>query len=31
ELLEDAQKHKLLLLERDEKSGQHIIRLAVDD
>ncbi|MBL8480480.1 MAG: NYN domain-containing protein [Sterolibacteriaceae bacterium] len=31
ELLEDAQKHKLLLLERDEKSGQHIIRLQVDD
>ncbi len=31
ELLEDAQKHKLLLLERDEKSGQHIIRLPVDD
>ncbi len=31
ELLEDAQKHKLLLLERDEKSGQHIIRLPADD
>ena len=31
ELLEDAMKHKLLILERDEKSGQHIIRLAADD
>jgi len=31
ELLEDAMKHKLLILERDEKSGQHIIRLASDD
>ncbi len=31
ELLEDAMKHKLLVLERDEKSGQHIIRLAVED
>ncbi len=31
ELLEDAKKRKLLILERDEKSGQHIIRLPVDD
>jgi len=31
ELLEDARKHKLLILERDEKSGQHIIRLPADD
>jgi uncharacterized protein (TIGR00288 family) len=31
ELLEDAMKHKLLVLERDEKSGQHIIRLASED
>jgi uncharacterized protein (TIGR00288 family) len=31
ELLEDAMKHKLLILERDEKSGQHIIRLPSDD
>ena len=31
ELLEDAMKHKLLILERDEKSGQHIIRLSSDD
>ena len=31
ELLEDAQKHKLLALERDEKSGQHIIRLPGSD
>jgi hypothetical protein len=31
ELLEDAMKHKLLILERDEKSGQHIIRLAAED
>ncbi|MDP2821354.1 MAG: NYN domain-containing protein, partial [Sulfuritalea sp.] len=31
ELLEDAMKHKLLTLERDEKSGQHIIRLPADD
>ena len=31
ELLEDAMKHRLLVLERDEKSGQHIIRLAADD
>jgi uncharacterized protein (TIGR00288 family) len=27
ELLEDAEKHQLLTLERDEKSGQHVIRL----
>jgi hypothetical protein len=31
ELLEDARNHKLLILERDEKSGQHIIRLPVDE
>ena len=31
ELLEDAMKHRLLVLERDEKSGQHIIRLPADD
>ena len=31
ELLEDAMKHKLLILERDEKSGQHIIRLPAED
>ena len=31
ELLEDAQKHKLLALERDEKSGQHVIRLPGGD
>jgi len=31
ELLEDAKKRKLLILERDEKSGQHIIRLPVED
>ena len=31
ELLEDAMKHKLLVLERDEKSGQHIIRLPAED
>ena len=31
ELLEDAMKHKLLILERDEKSGQHIIRLSAED
>ncbi|MBK8121595.1 MAG: NYN domain-containing protein [Sulfuritalea sp.] len=31
ELLEDAKKRKLLILERDEKSGQHIIRLPADD
>ena len=31
ELLEDAKTHRLLDLERDEKSGQHIIRLAVED
>ncbi len=31
ELLEDAMKHRLLVLERDEKSGQHIIRLPVED
>ncbi|TRZ93660.1 MAG: NYN domain-containing protein [Rhodocyclaceae bacterium] len=31
ELLEDARKHKLLILERDEKSGQHIIRLPAED
>ena len=31
ELLEDGQKVKLLTLERDEKSGQHIIRLPGND
>ncbi len=31
ELLEDARKRKLLILERDEKSGQHIIRLPAED
>jgi len=31
ELLEDAMKHKLLVLEREEKSGQHIIRLPAED
>ena len=31
ELLEDAKRHKLLELERDEKSGQHIIHLPADD
>ena len=31
ELLEDAMKHRLLVLERDEKSGQHIIRLPAED
>ena len=31
ELLEDARKRKLLALERDEKSGQHTIRLPADD
>jgi uncharacterized protein (TIGR00288 family) len=31
ELLEDAMKHKLLILERDDKSGQHIIRLPTED
>jgi uncharacterized protein (TIGR00288 family) len=31
ELLEDAKKRRLLILERDEKSGQHIIRLPAED
>ncbi len=31
ELLEDARRHKLLILERDEKSGQHIIHLPAED
>ncbi len=31
ELLEDAKRNKLLTLERDEKSGQHIIRLPAED
>ena len=31
ELLEDAMKHKLLVLDRDEKSGQRIIRLPAED
>jgi uncharacterized protein (TIGR00288 family) len=31
ELMEDAQRHKLLVLLRDEKSGQYSIRLPVED
>lgn len=31
DLLEDARKRKLLIVERDEKSGQYAIRLPVDD
>ena len=31
ELLEDARKRKLLEVERDEKSGQYLIRLPVDE
>ena len=31
ELVEDAQKHKLLLVVRDEKSGQYTIRLSAAD
>jgi uncharacterized protein (TIGR00288 family) len=31
DLLEDARKKKLLEVERDEKSGQYLIRLPVDD
>jgi hypothetical protein len=31
ELMEDAQKHKLLALMRDEKSGQYTIRLPATD
>jgi uncharacterized protein (TIGR00288 family) len=31
DLLQDAQKHKLLILERDEKSGQYGIRMATGD
>jgi len=31
ELLEDGMRRKLLVLERDDKSGQHIIRLPSDD
>jgi hypothetical protein len=31
ELVEDAQKHKLLIVVRDEKSGPYTIRLAVAD
>ncbi|MBI3222801.1 MAG: NYN domain-containing protein [Nitrosomonadales bacterium] len=31
ELVEDAQKHKLLVVVRDEKSGQYTIRLAAAD
>jgi hypothetical protein len=27
ELVEDAQKHKLLIMSRDEKTGQYTIRL----
>ncbi len=31
ELIEDAEKHKLVLLARDEKSGQYMIRLPMAD
>jgi uncharacterized protein (TIGR00288 family) len=31
ELMEDAQRHKLLVLQRDEKSGQYSIRLPVEE
>lgn len=31
ELVEDAQKHNLLIMQRDEKSGQYTIRLPVSD
>ena len=31
DLLEDAKKRKLLIIERDEKSGQYAIRLPLDD
>ena len=31
EMMEDAQKHKLLTLLRDEKSGQYIVRLSVQE
>ncbi|MGA7593664.1 MAG: NYN domain-containing protein [Gallionella sp.] len=31
ELMEDAQQHKLLVLQRDEKSGQYMIRLPASD
>ena len=31
ELMEDAQRHKLLVLQRDEKSGQYSIRLPAVD
>jgi uncharacterized protein (TIGR00288 family) len=31
DLLEDAKKRKLLIVERDEKSGQYAIRLPMDD
>ena len=30
-LLEDAKKRKLLIVERDEKSGQYAIRLPLDE
>jgi len=30
-LVEDAQKHKLLMVVRDEKSGQYTIRLPAAD
>jgi hypothetical protein len=29
--MEDAQRHKLLVLQRDEKSGQYTIRLPAAD
>jgi hypothetical protein len=31
DLLEDAKKRKLLIVERDEKSGQYAIRLPLDE
>jgi hypothetical protein len=31
ELVEDAQRHKLLVVVRDEKSGQYTIRLSAAD
>ncbi len=29
--MEDAQQHKLLVLQRDEKSGQYMIRLPASE
>ncbi len=31
DLLEDAKKRKLLIVERDDKSGQYAIRLPIDE